>query len=388
MRRRQRSRGQALVEFALALPIFLMLMMAVFDLGRAIYMYNGVAQAARELARVTSVYPGTPGALGSTTQTAAVLATQKALIPSLGNPTFTCVDIDGSSCHRNVRGRDAGQGRDRRPVCAGDPGPEPGRHPELGILEHVLDPAMSTAGAPSMSANRPDFEPRTRTRPDHRHLRAGPGRDHRDGRPGPRRWLSVRHAPRRAERGRPGRPGSGQRLHAQFRHGGGDRPRPHRRRSERLYARRERRRRQRHDHDEQRGRGAGRHQRAAPQQLRLDRRDAELACRHDRQGTGRLSGHGQRRRADHLQHRRIRTERPAAGGLRRPEQPVRLRRDQRRYPDVPRATSPGPTTAPATSTPTRSTTSSSATAPSTRRSPSASTSASTTTATTRRCSAT
>jgi len=95
MRRRHRSRGQALVEFALVLPIFLMLLMAVFDLGRAIYMYNGVAQAARELARVTSVYAGTP--LGSTPETAAVLATQKALIPSLGDPTFACVDIDGSS---------------------------------------------------------------------------------------------------------------------------------------------------------------------------------------------------------------------------------------------------------------------------------------------------
>ena len=74
-----------------------MLLMAVFDLGRAIYMYNGVAEAARELARVTSVHPGTPGALGSTANTAAVLAAQKALVPSLGNPTFTCVDIDGSS---------------------------------------------------------------------------------------------------------------------------------------------------------------------------------------------------------------------------------------------------------------------------------------------------
>ena len=97
MRRRQRTRGQALVEFALALPIFLVLMLAVFDLGRGIYMYNGVAEAARELARVTSVYPGTDVALGSTTQTAAVLAAQKALIPGLGDPTFTCVDIDGSS---------------------------------------------------------------------------------------------------------------------------------------------------------------------------------------------------------------------------------------------------------------------------------------------------
>ena len=95
MRRRQRSRGQALVEFALVLPIFLMLLLGVFDLGRMIYMYNGVAEAARELARVTSVYTGSP-TLGNAPQTTAVLATQKGLIPGLGNPTFTCVDIDGS----------------------------------------------------------------------------------------------------------------------------------------------------------------------------------------------------------------------------------------------------------------------------------------------------
>jgi Flp pilus assembly protein TadG len=94
-RRRRRSRGQALVEFALALPIFLMLLMGVFDLARGIYMFNGVSQAAREIARVTSVYPGLP-TLGSSAQTAAVVATQKGLIPSLGNPTFSCVDIDGS----------------------------------------------------------------------------------------------------------------------------------------------------------------------------------------------------------------------------------------------------------------------------------------------------
>ena len=98
-RRRRRGRGQALVEFALALPVFLVLMLAVFDLGRAIYMYNGVSQAARELARVASVHPCTDleaCTLGNTTQVAAVLATQKGLIPNLGNPTFTCVDIDGS----------------------------------------------------------------------------------------------------------------------------------------------------------------------------------------------------------------------------------------------------------------------------------------------------
>ena len=94
---RRRARGQALVEFSLTIVIFLVLLMAIVDLGRGIYQFNGVSEAAREIARVTSVHPGTPGALGSTTNTAAVLAAQKALIPGLGNPTFTCVDIDGSA---------------------------------------------------------------------------------------------------------------------------------------------------------------------------------------------------------------------------------------------------------------------------------------------------
>jgi Flp pilus assembly protein TadG len=100
-RSRERSRlgtrgdGQALVEFSLALIVFLVLLMGVFDLGRGIYMYNGVSEAAREIARVTSVYPGTT--LGSSSQTAAVVATQKGLVPNLGDPTFSCVDIDDSA---------------------------------------------------------------------------------------------------------------------------------------------------------------------------------------------------------------------------------------------------------------------------------------------------
>ncbi len=94
-----RERGQTLAEFALALPIFLFILMGIFDFGQAIYMYNGVSQASRELARVTSVHPcaGSPCALGSSTETASVLATQRSLIPNLQNPTFTCVDIDGSA---------------------------------------------------------------------------------------------------------------------------------------------------------------------------------------------------------------------------------------------------------------------------------------------------
>ncbi len=50
--------GQGLVEFAIVIPVFLVILMGVVDLGRGIYMYNGVAEAAREIARVTSVHPG------------------------------------------------------------------------------------------------------------------------------------------------------------------------------------------------------------------------------------------------------------------------------------------------------------------------------------------
>jgi Flp pilus assembly protein TadG len=98
MRWPRRDRGQSVVEFALVVTIFLMVLMAVFDLGRGIYQYNGASQAAREIARVTSVHPcsGSPCTLGTSAQTVQVIATQKALIPNLGTPTFSCVDIDGS----------------------------------------------------------------------------------------------------------------------------------------------------------------------------------------------------------------------------------------------------------------------------------------------------
>jgi Flp pilus assembly protein TadG len=93
--RRPRPAGQALVEFSLVLIVFLVLMMAIVDLGRGIYMYNGVAEAAREIARVTAVYPGST--LGNSSQTQGVIKTQKSLIPNLQNPTFACVDIDDSA---------------------------------------------------------------------------------------------------------------------------------------------------------------------------------------------------------------------------------------------------------------------------------------------------
>jgi hypothetical protein len=89
------ERGQALVEFSLTFLVFVTMLMGLVDLGRAVYAFNGVSQAAREIARATSVHPGTT--LGDSAQTAAVLATQQGLVQGLGSPNFACVDIDGSA---------------------------------------------------------------------------------------------------------------------------------------------------------------------------------------------------------------------------------------------------------------------------------------------------
>jgi TadE-like protein len=53
--RHDRSRGQALVELALVLPVLLLIMMGLFDFGRAVFAYNSLSNAAREGARVAIV---------------------------------------------------------------------------------------------------------------------------------------------------------------------------------------------------------------------------------------------------------------------------------------------------------------------------------------------
>ncbi len=49
------ARGQSLVEFALILPILILMLVGVLDFGRAIYAYNTINNAAREGARLAIV---------------------------------------------------------------------------------------------------------------------------------------------------------------------------------------------------------------------------------------------------------------------------------------------------------------------------------------------
>lgn len=54
------QRGQGLTEFALAFPIAILVIIAVFDAGRAVFVYNGLTNAAREGARLAIVNQNKP----------------------------------------------------------------------------------------------------------------------------------------------------------------------------------------------------------------------------------------------------------------------------------------------------------------------------------------
>ena len=58
---RRGGRGQSLVEFALVLPILLLMLMGIVDAGRLIYTYNTVSNAARQGARIAIVNQSTTG---------------------------------------------------------------------------------------------------------------------------------------------------------------------------------------------------------------------------------------------------------------------------------------------------------------------------------------
>lgn len=52
---RAERHGQSMVEFALVLPIFLLMLFGLVDMGRLVYANTTISQAAREAARVASV---------------------------------------------------------------------------------------------------------------------------------------------------------------------------------------------------------------------------------------------------------------------------------------------------------------------------------------------
>ena len=54
---KNKSRGQTLVEFAILLPVFMMIVFIILDFGRAIYYYSLIQNAAREGTRYGIITP-------------------------------------------------------------------------------------------------------------------------------------------------------------------------------------------------------------------------------------------------------------------------------------------------------------------------------------------
>lgn len=86
--------GQSLVEFALVLPIFLLLLFGVIDGGRAIFAYNQMSQVTRAVARVasTTCFESTPACDRTSGSIATSISSQAAGYQSPVTWTVECVD--------------------------------------------------------------------------------------------------------------------------------------------------------------------------------------------------------------------------------------------------------------------------------------------------------
>jgi len=94
-RRSSHEPGQALVEFSLTIPIFLLMLVAVFDVGRGIYTYNALSEAARDLARISATHVGLP--VGTSDATVQRIAAIRGITPAMSDPVFICTDLYGAS---------------------------------------------------------------------------------------------------------------------------------------------------------------------------------------------------------------------------------------------------------------------------------------------------
>jgi Flp pilus assembly protein TadG len=111
----QRSRGQALVEFALVFPIFMLVLFGIIDVGRYVYVSNSLNEASREGARYGSVEqwqyacPASVGSPDRFTCTSAVTLGRLAGAPANVAATVTCETVGAGGVLSNVTAANCGQ---------------------------------------------------------------------------------------------------------------------------------------------------------------------------------------------------------------------------------------------------------------------------------------
>ena len=98
-----RDRGAAAVEFALLLPMLLLLLFGIIDFGRALNAQITLTQAAREGARIASVAPnGVPNTLATVTNGTVAAATPLSGVTLTPAPTICPLNALGTGADAKV----------------------------------------------------------------------------------------------------------------------------------------------------------------------------------------------------------------------------------------------------------------------------------------------
>jgi Flp pilus assembly protein TadG len=84
------------VEFALIFPVMMLLLMGLFDLGRAVYAFNTISDAARTASRVAIVDQTKVGGIYVAQTKGAEQATALGLDPAAISITFRTYDLTGT----------------------------------------------------------------------------------------------------------------------------------------------------------------------------------------------------------------------------------------------------------------------------------------------------
>ena len=113
-RRRRGRRGQAVVEFALVIPIFMLVLAAILDFGFMLFQRMTIINAAREGARA-AVMVQTPSAASIDTAAwgaATSVASQGGVSITNSNVTITCVQTSASPSSTTVISCDSAKAED------------------------------------------------------------------------------------------------------------------------------------------------------------------------------------------------------------------------------------------------------------------------------------
>jgi Flp pilus assembly protein TadG len=97
-----RSRGQTLSEFALVIPLVLLIFLGLFDLGRAVYAYTTISNAAREGARVLIVDQSQASGVYKAQTEASGSATALGIAPGSVTVVFRSPDLSGTCTDRTI----------------------------------------------------------------------------------------------------------------------------------------------------------------------------------------------------------------------------------------------------------------------------------------------